>query len=81
MTIPRLRRVWIEWLTNLACAVAVTVSLGAGAVIAASEALEPIPESAIAVLCGAIGRCRGAGEPVVSCADDALAQTCSHSGQ
>lgn len=81
MNVPPLRSVWVEWLKNLACAVAVTVSVAAGAVIAASEALEPIPESAIVVLCGAIGRCHSGREPAVAGADEAVAQTSSRAGQ
>lgn len=35
------RRVWLEWLKNVASAAIVTVAVGAGAVIAASESQQP----------------------------------------
>ncbi len=49
------RRVWLEWLKNVASAVIVTVAVAAGAVIAASESQQPTSGSAVALLCGASG--------------------------
>ena len=69
------RRAWLEWLKSIACAVAVTVAVGAGAVIAASESLRPTPGSAIVVLCDAVGRCRGAMNPAASVPRDAVAHS------
>jgi hypothetical protein len=76
---PPPRSARLEWLKNVACAVAVTVAVGAGAVIAASESLQPTPGSALVVLCGAVGRCRGAVSPAASVSRDAVAQTLAHS--
>ena len=72
------RGVWLEWIKNVACAVAVTGAAGAGAVIAASESLQPMPGNAIAVLCGAVGRCRGAVNPATPGPEGAVVQSLAH---
>ncbi|KIQ34292.1 hypothetical protein RT97_08185 [Variovorax paradoxus] len=72
------RRAWLEGLKNVACAVAVTAAVGAGAVIAASESLQPMPASAIVVLCDALGRCRGAMRPDASASRDIVVQSLAH---
>ncbi|MBJ2160395.1 hypothetical protein [Variovorax sp. IB41] len=73
------RNVWLEWLKNAACAVALTFAVGAGAVIAASESQQPMAGNAIVVLCGAIGRCRGAVNPEVSVPRGTVVQSLTHS--
>lgn len=73
-----LRRVWLEWLKNVASAVAVTVAAGAGAVMAASESQEPMAGNAIVVLCSAFGRCRGAMNPQPPVTRDAMVQSLAH---
>ncbi|TWD73595.1 hypothetical protein FB547_12118 [Variovorax beijingensis] len=70
--------VWLKWIKNLACAVAVAGAAGAGAVIAASESLQPMPGNAIVVLCGAVGRCRGAVNPATPIAEGAVVQSLAH---
>lgn len=72
------RHVWLEWLKNLASAVVVTVAVGAGAVIAASESLQPMPGNAIVELCGALGRCRGAMDPQAHVIRGATVQSLVH---
>jgi hypothetical protein len=72
------RNVWLEWLKNAACAAALTVAVGAGAVIAASESQQPMAGNAIVVLCGAVGRCRGAVNPEASVPRDAVVQSLAH---
>lgn len=69
------RRVWLEWLKNVASAVIVTVAVGAGAVIAASESQQPTAGSAVALLCGALGRCRGALHPQAPVTRGAVVQS------
>lgn len=69
---------WLEWLKNVACAVTVTGAVGAGAVVAASESLQPMPGSAVVVLCGAVGRCRGMMNSVPSVPKDTVAQSLAH---
>ncbi|MDM0066738.1 hypothetical protein [Variovorax sp. J31P207] len=66
----------MEWLKRVACAVALTIALGAGAVVAAAEALQPTSGSAIVLLCGAVGRCRDAAYPTMAPApEDATPST------
>lgn len=72
------RRVWLEWLKNVASAVIVTVAVGAGAVIAASESQQPTSGSAVALLCGALGGCRGALQPQAPVTRGAVAQALAH---
>jgi hypothetical protein len=55
-----------------------TVAVGAGAVIAASESQQPMAGNAIVVLCGAVGRCRGAVNPEASVPRDAVVQSLAH---
>lgn len=80
MKLPPLppRNVWLEWLKNAGCAVALTFAVGAGAVIAASESQEPTAGNAIVVLCGAIGRCQGAVDPEASVPRGAVVQSLAH---
>lgn len=72
------RRVWLEWLKNVASALIVTVSVGAGAVIAASESQQPTAGCAVALLCGAFGHCRGALQPQTPITRDAIVQSLAH---
>ncbi|MDR6890299.1 MULTISPECIES: hypothetical protein [Variovorax] len=72
------RHVWLEWIKNVACAVTVTASVGAGAVIAASESQQPVPRNAIVVLCGAVGGGRGAMTPAAPALEGAMAQYLAH---
>jgi len=69
------RDVWLGWVKHIACAVTVTVAFGAGSVIAASESQQALPGNAIAVLCGAVGRCRGAMNPVAPAPEGAVVQS------
>lgn len=57
---PSLRSTWLHWLKNVASGVVVTASVAAGSVLAASEALQASPRSAIVVLCAAAGHCTDA---------------------
>ncbi|AGU53430.1 hypothetical protein VAPA_2c08740 [Variovorax paradoxus B4] len=72
------RGVRMEWIKNVACAVAVTVAAGAGAAIAASESLQPMPGNAIVGLCGAIGHCRGPMHPEAPVPERAVVQSLAH---
>ncbi|MDM0033462.1 hypothetical protein QTI33_15105 [Variovorax sp. J22P271] len=66
----------MEWLKSVACAVALTIAVGTGAVVAAAEALEPTSGSAVVLLCGAVGRCRDvAHPPMASAPEDATPST------
>jgi hypothetical protein len=55
---PTLRSARLDGLKNIACAVAVTLPFGAGAVMAASEALQPAGGRAVVMRCEAIGGCQ-----------------------
>lgn len=54
MKTPALRGVRLDALKHIACAVAVALPFGVGAVMAASEALQPASGRAVVVRCGAV---------------------------
>jgi hypothetical protein len=66
METPALRRDRLDGLKNIACAFVVAIPLGAGAVMAASEALQPAPGNAVAVRRGSVGHCQDAVNPAAS---------------
>lgn len=60
---PALHSARLDGLKNIACAVAVALPLGAGAVMAASEALQPTGGCAVVMRCDAIHDCQVPIEP------------------
>ena len=66
MGTPALRRDRLDGLKNIACAFVVAIPLGASAVMAASEALQPAAGIAEAVRRGSLVHAQDAASPAVS---------------